>query len=207
MALRSLGLLDQPASRPTIGLIPALPKTSEEDVVAAARQLVAKGGAAALSMQDVAAAVGVRASSLYKRFADRQAILNAVAHEVLMDMDRLQRKVAVTGSPMADLRAIVHALRKFATRNRHLYELVLGPTLGQTPFAASESAASVEILLDRVGQLTGPANALQGARLLVAFAHGFITLELAGAFRLGGRLDEAFEFGLTKLLESLGPVR
>ena len=108
--------------------MPAVPKTSDEDVVAAAREILAKRGLATLSMQDVASAVGVRTSSLYKRFADREAILNAVAREVFVELEKLQRRVAVLG----------------------------------------------------------PAKALHGDRLLVAFTHGFISMELDGAFRLGG---------------------
>ena len=54
-------------------------KTSDEAIVAAAREIVAESGATELSMQAVAEAVRVRAPSLYKRFPSRDALLDAVA--------------------------------------------------------------------------------------------------------------------------------
>jgi len=190
--------------------MPAVPKTSEDDIIAAARDLIARDGAANFSLQDVAAKVGVRTSALYKRFVNREAILHAVAHTVAADLDRLQRRVAVTGSPREDLLAIARAQRKFALRHRHLYDVIFGATLGKTPSAAEASAKSTDILLDRVRQIAKPTEVLAAARLLVAFTHGFISMELADAFRLGGEIDEAFEFGITRVIEGIdrrGPHR
>ena len=35
---------------------------------------------------------------------------------------------------------------------------------------------------------------------MVAWAHGFIMMELAGAFRLGGDVEQAWDFGLDRIL-------
>ncbi len=40
----------------------------------------------------------------------------------------------------------------------------------------------------------------KGARTMVAWAHGFVTMELAGAFRLGGDIDAAYAFGIESIL-------
>jgi hypothetical protein len=37
----------------------------------------------------------------------------------------------------------------------------------------------------------------------VAWAHGFITMELAGAFHLGGEVDTAWHFGVARLIDAL----
>lgn len=42
---------------------------------------------------------------------------------------------------------------------------------------------------------------LVGSRTLVAFLHGFVSMEIAEALRLCGDLDEAFEKGLSTILE------
>jgi hypothetical protein len=51
--------------------------------------------------------------------------------------------------------------------------------------------------------LAGADAALEAARLITAWATGFIDMELAGAFRLGGDIDRAFEFGLERLERGL----
>jgi len=38
------------------------------------------------------------------------------------------------------------------------------------------------------------------ARTLTAFLHGFISMELANAFRLGGNIEAAFRDGLDTIL-------
>jgi Tetracyclin repressor-like, C-terminal domain len=44
---------------------------------------------------------------------------------------------------------------------------------------------------------------MSAARLLMAFLHGFVSMELAGAFRLGGSVDDAFAFALDAILAGL----
>jgi hypothetical protein len=41
--------------------------------------------------------------------------------------------------------------------------------------------------------------------MVFPWAHGFISMELAGAFRLGGDVDAAFEFGLRRLVAAFAP--
>jgi len=55
----------------------------------------------------------------------------------------------------------------------------------------------------RPGDLVGPADKLSAARLLTAWATGFISMELAGAFQLGGNVDAAFEYGIGRLTAAL----
>ena len=45
--------------------------------------------------------------------------------------------------------------------------------------------------------------ALDAARLVTAWATGFVSMELSGSFRFDGDLDQAFEYGLDRLLAGL----
>jgi AcrR family transcriptional regulator len=180
--------------------MPAAAKTSERQIVHAARRLLERTGE--LSFARVAAAVGVQAPSLYKRFPDRASLLRAVAREVMSELTQIQERAAVTRSVAGDLRAIALAHRKFAHRTPHLYSLIFGAQ-SEAELPPADYQAAVAILVKRVGQLAGAKRALNGARLLVSFTHGFVSMELAGAFHLGGNLDSAFRFGIDRLLKSL----
>ena len=53
------------------------------------------------------------------------------------------------------------------------------------------------------GRLAGERDALVNARTIVSWAHGFVSMELAGAFRLGGDLDAAYAAGIEVILAGI----
>jgi AcrR family transcriptional regulator len=183
--------------------MPAAAKTTSNEIIAAARKLIEKNGLDALSMQAVAEAVGVRAPSLYKRYADRAALVRAVSSDVVVQMRRLLEKAASTGNPAQDLRAIARAHRAYARRSPHLYALVFATHGGAAELPPEEYGSMMIVLFERMGRFGPPAHTLEGARVLVSFTHGFVQMEAAGAFRMGGDLTAAFDFGLEKILSAL----
>ncbi|MFF5172989.1 TetR/AcrR family transcriptional regulator C-terminal domain-containing protein [Micromonospora sp. NPDC000089] len=66
---------------------PRQPVLSRERIVAAALALIDDGGLAAFSTRRLAAALGVAGPSLYNHFANREAILDAVADSVTATVD------------------------------------------------------------------------------------------------------------------------
>jgi Tetracyclin repressor-like, C-terminal domain len=58
-------------------------------------------------------------------------------------------------------------------------------------------------ILQSAGKLAGEENALEAARTAVAWATGFITMELTGAFQLGGDVDKAWEFGVARIVAAI----
>ncbi len=183
--------------------MPTVAKTSPAQIVAAAQKLIERGGLDAASMQAIARAVGVAGPSLYKHFPQRAAILRAVAQATVDRMHGLLQRAATTGDPLDDLRAMANAQRAFARRSPHLYSLLFGQGGDPTELAPEDYAVVVAPLLERLRLVGEPARALQLARLLVAFTHGFAAMEAAGAFRMGGDLDADFTYALDHLLATL----
>ena len=66
--------------------MPAHPKTSDAQIVQAARRLVECEGRDGFSMNDVAASVSILAPSLYGRFRDRASLLGAVELQVCAEL-------------------------------------------------------------------------------------------------------------------------
>ena len=174
-------------------------KTSEADIVAAARDLIAAHGAEHLSLQAVAEAVGIRAPSLYKHFDDRAALIAAVREAALHDLAASIAPHARTLPPAAALAEMGRAFRRFARAHPRLYPLLFAGNGAPTEAGRAALAPVLAVLTP----LTGPARALDGARALSAYLHGFMAMELGGTFQLGGSIDAAFEFGLAALIAGL----
>jgi AcrR family transcriptional regulator len=183
--------------------VPAPAKTTDAEIVRAARRLVEAKGYAGFSMADVAAAVGVRAPSLYGRFEDRAALLGAVEIEVLNELGRTVAAAKHARDPVLTLTAQARAYRKFAKTNPAGYALLFSPDAAQTEAGTLARTAALAPTLPAFSALVGEANALLAARTLVPFMHGFVSMEIAGAFRLGPGLDAAYENGVATILFGL----
>jgi hypothetical protein len=107
--------------------------------------------------------------------------------------------------PAADLRAVADAFRRFARRNPAAYPLLFDPRQGGMSDDARDRSS--EAVRRVSAALAGEEHALAGARMVVAWAHGFVSMELAGAFRLGGDVDDAWDFALRGLVAALSGSR
>lgn len=185
--------------------MPARTRTTNDEILAVALQLVEEGGADALTMKTVAARVGVQPPSLYKRVQSREHLLGLVVERVAeMVAAVLDETLAQAGGdPSAAVIAMAHALRRFAHEHARLF----GVLFAQLPDAARPSRAALtrasSAVFTAAERLAGPEHALDAARTITAWAYGFLTMELADAFQLGGDPDEAFEFGAAAIARSL----
>jgi AcrR family transcriptional regulator len=151
-------------------------------------------------MQAVAAAVGIKGPSLYKHYANRELLLDDVVRAALQELEeRLAAARKRQGDP---LEGMARAFRAFALKYPRLYPLLFAARQEGGDLVARR-AELVAPLLAHLGSLAGEAHALDAARLFTAWLHGFISMELNGAFQLGGSLEQAFEFGLDRLTASL----
>lgn len=186
--------------------MPAVPKTSDEEILKAARALVERHGVEGLSMQSLATKVGIRAPSLYNRFADRDAIVDRLALLAMAELATALATIPDAGAVEAELVKMAHVYRDFARRHPHLYRLLFANRPDGAGLPARR-VATVQPLFVRLQQLVPKAKILPAARTLVAYLHGFVSMELEGAFHLGGEVDEAFAFGIRTILGALAPAK
>jgi AcrR family transcriptional regulator len=183
--------------------VPTPARTSVEAIVAAGRSILEVEGLEGLTMQAVARAVGVRAPSLYKRVRDRWDLVRLITDDIVAELAATLDAAAGSGDPRTDLRALAHAFRAFALAQPEAYGLLFGRLPEAARVDPEMNARASETLLRTAAALAGPEHALDAARTVVAWVNGFIGMELAGAFRLGGDVDRAFAYGIERLTSSI----
>ena len=186
---------------------PAPARTSRAAIIAAARDLLERDGIDGVTMAAVAGGVGVRAPSLYKRVRDRDALVALVAEDAAAELGRIV-EVAVAGGGTVETRVVrvADAFRALARRSPRSMSLVFAGLGAEHQPAVDVAAAAARPLVALTAELAGPERALPAARVLTAFAWGFCTMEHAGAFRLGGDVDEAFRTGIAALTRGLAAI-
>ncbi len=186
--------------------MPTPARTSLEAIIAAGRRILESEGLEALSMQAVARAVGVRAPSLYKRLRGRDDLVRRIATEVATELGATLEAAIGGTDPGADVAALAAAHRAFALANPRAYGLLFAAVPEVWRIDEALNAQISAPLLRSIEALAGPRDALPAARTVTAWAHGFVSMELAGAFRLGGDVDEAFAYGVRRLARAVSAV-
>jgi AcrR family transcriptional regulator len=187
--------------------MPTPDRTSLDEIVRTGRELLESAGPEGLTMQAVAERVGVRATSLYKRVRGRAELMSLIAEATTNELgDRLETAAAREPDAERAIVALARTVRAFAHERPAGYGLVFasGGRAPVTPDALRHASAAV---LRVCTELVGSDDALDAARTVTAWANGFVGMELSGAFRLGGDVDRAFEFGVERLAEALGRRR
>jgi AcrR family transcriptional regulator len=158
------------------------------EIVAAARTLLEEEGPEALTMRRLAERLGIRAPSLYKHVAGKEALEAAVISKGFAELAEAF-EAAVDGAE-DPLGALAVAYRSFALRRPHLYRLMTERPLRRDLLEPGVEEWAARPLLEAAGG----DEAL--ARAAWAFAHGMTVLELNDRFPPGADLDAAWRQGL-----------
>jgi AcrR family transcriptional regulator len=150
----------------------------------AARAILVAEGAAAVSIRRVATAVGVTPMATYRHYANREALLNAVADEEFTALAKRWEAPEQLGDPLTRLYELLDAYLDFALGTPHLYSFL--------------------IVDRREGALRYPEDFRAGrsdafARLMQVVGHGMLTK----AFRT----DDLVEVALTLTAQLQGLIQ
>ena len=167
-------------------------------------ELLGERGAEAFSMAEASRRLGVAASAPYRHFADRDALLAAVALRAA-DLLGLQLDREATSGPSgpsaqrlaaARLAAAARTYVRFAHDQQPLFRALIGSGLDKDrhPEIARAAQAIGAAFISPAVDLVDGGDATAAARLasaIVATAHGHAVLMLDGTFGSGHRAVEA----------------
>ena len=168
---------------------PSRARLDRDLIVATARDIVAEGGRAALSLRPLGARLGVTAPALYAHFDNKEAILAAVAEaEFSRLIERFEVSICGVEPPIDRIKAQSHAYVHHALENPALFEILFvfrpawSPNLDATelPIASKAfeiSAAAVEDAI-AAGEL-GASEPLMASLTIWSAVHGVATLLIA----------------------------
>lgn len=163
-------------------------------LVGAAAGLLEKSGPEGVTLRAVARRVGVSPAAVYRHYADKNALLAAIAAEGFAELAaafRVARASAAGREPLARLRALGLVYLRFAADHPRLYRLLFGlerPSARANDRLASESAEAYRLLEEAVAATLprgSDARAIaRAATAAWALVHGYAML------RLEGQLDQ-----------------
>ena len=156
------------------------------------------GGPEALSMRALAATLEVRPSSLYRYYADRDALLGALETHVTRELHGVIARAVKGLGPTDAFVAAAHSYLGYTRAHPQLYSLLLSP---REPYVAEPGPGKDlwEEVLNIVGAVTGDPDDTAATVAFWAYLHGFVLLEQSGQFGLSGP-QGGFERGLKALL-------
>jgi AcrR family transcriptional regulator len=171
--------------------VPAPPTGRRREIVDAALSILEGEGGSALTMRRLAAAVGIKASSLYKHFPDKEAVEMELIAVGFSDVaERFEE--AVRRDRRRPLRAVAATYRAFAHDRPHLYRLMNGRPLQRERLPEGLEARAAAPLLHATGSR-------ELARAAWGMAHGLVMLELNGRFPPDADVDAAWAAGVAAM--------
>ncbi|ADG76046.1 transcriptional regulator, TetR family [Cellulomonas flavigena DSM 20109] len=176
-----------PDPRPTVG--PSTSSSTRDRILAAAVDLLAREGGAALTVRAVAAAAGCSTIGVYTHFGGKTGLVQALLLDAYEQLDAAVATVDTIVDPYARLDAGAHAYREWALAHRTHYLLMFSPivpTVDPMPAVEERGAQSYGAHCARV-EAAVAAGALRGddveatAFHLWTSVHGAVSIELLGS--------------------------
>jgi AcrR family transcriptional regulator len=165
-------------------------------------------GVGGLTLREIGARLGVSRTALYRHFADKRALLTAVATEGF----RTLRQQLVTawedgGRGRAAFQAMGVAYVGFAVANPSHYRVMFGGFVDQQPRdpeLAAEGAGAFQALVDALTSLQGDRvvrgdDILLMARFVWAVVHGVAMLAIDGQLPEADAIEKLMRYAIKRL--------
>lgn len=170
--------------------------------------MISRGGVDALTLREIGARVGVSRSALYRHFADKRALLAAVATEGFRTLrEQLVAAWEDGGRGRAAFEAMGDAYVRFAIANPAHYRVMFGgaldPKAGERELAI-EASGAFQALVDALTSLQRARivrndDTLQMARFVWAVVHGVAMLGIDGQLPERGAVKKLTAYAIDRL--------
>lgn len=172
-------------------------------------------GVSGLTLREIAARVGVSRTALYRHFADKRALLAAVATEGFRALrEQLVAAWEEGGRGDAAFHAMGVAYVRFAVANPAHYRVMFGGFVDpqtQDPELAAEAEGAFQALVDALAALQRDGvfhgdDTLLMARYNWALVHGLAMLAIDGQLREPGGVEELMRYAFGRLRTGIRAV-
>ncbi|MCK6522864.1 TetR/AcrR family transcriptional regulator [Myxococcota bacterium] len=158
----------------------------------AALELLQEGGVEALTLRAVARRAGVSPGAPYHHFADKDALIAAIAGAAFAELHLVLSEAAhgaAAKNAAGRLQAMCAAYVRFALHGPARYAVMFHPDLGQSPAMQTVAGAALaafeqlNLAVAAVSPRPDPRGQREAALLVWATAHGAVVLQLGGMVR------------------------
>ncbi|HLT37911.1 MAG TPA: TetR/AcrR family transcriptional regulator [Enhygromyxa sp.] len=146
-------------------------------------ELIAERGPDGFTLREAARRIGVSHSAPYRHFADKDALLIAIAEAGFTELHRLGRAASdlAGDDPRARLRAFGEAYLRFAAEHPSQYRVMFGRAISKpTPALREAGDLAFGLLEAQVAEVLGRVDVHDLAMAVMAGVHGLAMLALDG---------------------------
>ena len=183
---------------------------SRDRIFTAAKTILDREGISGLTIRKVAARAGMSPMAMYRHFADKDALLNALVADGLTAWEKVVRSLRAE-DPMEWLEEMIEAYLDFALTQPHRFDAAFflpAPEARRYPddFAAGHSPV-IAMLMVRIDQARAAGRvvdkpALEIALSLSAMAQGLISMQRANRFTGEKQFKALFRSTMRQCIES-----
>lgn len=168
-------------------------QVNREAIIRRAREILEAQGVERLTLQYLAAQLGIQAPSLYRYFKNKNELLRAVNEETGRHLIAAIQAAATHGGPETRILNMARAYREFARQQPVTYSLVFASAQPDVRPAPDALEGLILPIQKAMADVVGEANSLPALRGMLALLHGFVSLELSERFQRGSDFDATYD--------------
>lgn len=178
---------------------------SYESIVSTARTMIEADTLDRLSMNKLAAKLGVKTPSLYRYVRNRVDLLRAINEETQTALfEAVEPALNSEGTAKERLMAMADAYWEFAHEHPATYGMLYTNTIDELRPNIEEAEKVIVVYQNLLAEICGQDKSQAALRGLLAIEHGFIMLHLSGQYWRGNGHKTDFLSSVSAYLDGLG---